>query len=431
MHQYNSKNLFEIAEGNIPGGVNSPVRAFKSVDRTPIFFKSGDGPFIYDIEDNKYIDYVCSWGPLILGHNHPYVIKKVIDTIKDGLTFGAPTLLEVELAKKIKSHMPSIELIRMVNSGTEACMSAIRLARGFTGKNKIIKFEGCYHGHNDSMLSKAGSGCLTLGLPDSVGVPSDFTKHTITCEYNNIDQVKKVFEETKDIAAIIIEPIAANMNMIMPSENFLSFLREICTKNNALLIFDEVITGFRVSLGGAQQLYSITPDLTCLGKVIGGGMPVGAFGGRAEVMEYLAPNGPVYQAGTLSGNPVAMQAGLSTITELEKTENFSNIKRMCKYFTENLQELANKHGIEFQSSYVGGLFGFYFNSRKAKNYNDVTQSNLALFTKFFNQMLEKGNYFAPSGYEAGFMSNAHTNQVLDKTLNDANDIFNSWKKTNI
>ena len=350
-----SLSLFEKAQKVIPGGVNSPVRAFKGVGGTPVFIEKAQGAYVTDSEGKRYIDYVGSWGPMVLGHNHPAIIDAVLKAVPNGLSFGAPTAIEIELAELVCKLVPSIEMVRMVSSGTEATMSAIRLARGYTGRDKIIKFEGCYHGHSDSLLVKAGSGALTLGQPSSPGVPEDFAKHTLTCEYNNLDSVKQAFEQyPNEIACLIIEPVAGNMNCIPPKENFLQGLRDLCTQYGAVFIIDEVMTGFRVALGGAQAYYDVTPDLTTLGKIIGGGMPVGAFGGKKEIMEYIAPTGPVYQAGTLSGNPIAMSAGLACLTELAKEGNEQLLAMKTKTLAEGFKTLADKHNIPFTVQYVGG-----------------------------------------------------------------------------
>lgn len=370
-----SQSLFEKAQRVIPGGVNSPVRAFKGVGGTPVFIDSAKGAYITDSEGKRYIDYVGSWGPMVLGHNHPAIIEAVLKAVPNGLSFGAPTAIEIELAELVCKLVPSIEMVRMVSSGTEATMSAIRLARGYTKRDKIIKFEGCYHGHSDSLLVKAGSGALTLGQPSSPGVPEDFAKHTLTCEYNNLASVKQAFEQyPNDIACLIIEPVAGNMNCIPPKEGFLQGLRELCTQYGAVFIIDEVMTGFRVALGGAQSYYGVTPDLTTLGKIIGGGMPVGAFGGKKEIMEFIAPTGPVYQAGTLSGNPIAMSAGLACLTELSKAGNERLLAEKTKTLAEGFKALADKHGIPMTVQYVGGMFGLFF-TEQAKIETDQSHRN--------------------------------------------------------
>ncbi|MDD2165443.1 glutamate-1-semialdehyde 2,1-aminomutase [Glaesserella parasuis] len=413
-----SQSLFEKAQRVIPGGVNSPVRAFKGVGGTPVFIDSAKGAYITDSEGKRYIDYVGSWGPMVLGHNHPAIIEAVLKAVPNGLSFGAPTAIEIELAELVCKLVPSIEMVRMVSSGTEATMSAIRLARGYTKRDKIIKFEGCYHGHSDSLLVKAGSGALTLGQPSSPGVPEDFAKHTLTCEYNNLASVKKAFEQyPNDIACLIIEPVAGNMNCIPPKEGFLQGLRELCTQYGAVFIIDEVMTGFRVALGGAQSYYGVTPDLTTLGKIIGGGMPVGAFGGKKEIMEFIAPTGPVYQAGTLSGNPIAMSAGLACLTELSKAGNERLLAEKTKTLAEGFKALADKHGIPMTVQYAGGMFGLFFTEQaKIESYQDVMKCDVKAFNTFFHKMLEKGVYLAPSAFEAGFMSLAHSDEDIVYTL---------------
>lgn len=413
-----SQSLFEKAQRVIPGGVNSPVRAFKGVGGTPVFIDSAKGAYITDSEGKRYIDYVGSWGPMVLGHNHPAIIEAVLKAVPNGLSFGAPTAIEIELAELVCKLVPSIEMVRMVSSGTEATMSAIRLARGYTKRDKIIKFEGCYHGHSDSLLVKAGSGALTLGQPSSPGVPEDFAKHTLTCEYNNLASVKQAFEQyPNDIASLIIEPVAGNMNCIPPKEGFLQGLRELCTQYGAVFIIDEVMTGFRVALGGAQSYYGVTPDLTTLGKIIGGGMPVGAFGGKKEIMEFIAPTGLVYQAGTLSGNPIAMSAGLACLTELSKAGNERLLAEKTKTLAEGFKALADKHGIPMTVQYVGGMFGLFFTEQaKIESYQDVMKCDVKAFNTFFHKMLEKGVYLAPSAFEAGFMSLAHSYEDIAYTL---------------
>ncbi|KTC95441.1 glutamate-1-semialdehyde 2,1-aminomutase [Legionella feeleii] len=422
-----SQQLFAQAQTIIPGGVNSPVRAFKGVDGDPIFFKQGKGAYLIDADNKHYIDYVGSWGPLILGHCHPSVVDAVSIALRSGMSFGAPTELEVRLAQKITTLMPAIEKIRMVNSGTEATMTAIRLARGFTGKNKIIKFNGCYHGHNDSLLVKAGSGLLTLGIPSTPGIPASITEHTLTADFNSLEQTAKLFEQyPDDIAAIIIEPVAGNMGFVLPKPDFLQGLRDLCDAHEALLIFDEVMTGFRVALGGAQKIFNIIPDLTTLGKVIGGGMPVGAVGGKAEIMTHLAPEGPVYQAGTLSGNPLAMAAGLATLTELEKPGFYERLSANTTAMVEGLAEVAASFNIPFCHSSLGGMFGFCFNRKKQVfDYADIASSDETLFKQFFHGMLQKGVYFAPSMYEAGFVSIAHQNEEIQLTQQAAESVLAS------
>ncbi|OOF56821.1 glutamate-1-semialdehyde 2,1-aminomutase [Rodentibacter genomosp. 2] len=425
----NSTALFSRAQQIIPGGVNSPVRAFKGVGGTPVFIQKAQGAYIYDTDSKQYIDYVGSWGPMILGHNHPTILNAVLKAAENGLSFGAPTPLEIDLAELVCELMPSIEMVRMVSSGTEATMTAIRLARGYTGRDKILKFEGCYHGHSDSLLVKAGSGALTLGQPSSPGVPEDFAKHTLTAEYNNLDSVKQLFEQFPDsIACVIIEPVAGNMNCIPPKAGFLQGLRELCDKYGALFIIDEVMTGFRVALAGAQSYYDVTPDLTTLGKVIGGGMPVGAVGGKKAVMEYLAPTGPVYQAGTLSGNPIAMAAGLACLNELKTAGNEQNLAEKTGKLCLGLKALAEKHNIPFVVNYVGGMFGIFFTDQKeVTSYAEVMKCDTEKFKIFFHKMLDLGVYLAPSAFEAGFMSLAHTDEDIAKTLEAADIAFASLR----
>ncbi|MGX2975555.1 glutamate-1-semialdehyde 2,1-aminomutase [Ursidibacter arcticus] len=424
-----SLSLFEKAQKVIPGGVNSPVRAFKGVGGTPVFIEKAQGAHITDSEGKRYIDYVGSWGPMVLGHNHPAIINAVLEAVPNGLSFGAPTAIEIELAELVCKLVPSIEMVRMVSSGTEATMSAIRLARGYTKRDKIIKFEGCYHGHSDSLLVKAGSGALTLGQPSSPGVPEDFAKHTITCEYNNLNSVKQAFEQyPNEIACLIIEPVAGNMNCIPPKDGFLQGLRELCTEYGTVFIIDEVMTGFRVALGGAQAHYGVTPDLTTLGKIIGGGMPVGAFGGKKEIMEYIAPTGPVYQAGTLSGNPIAMSAGLACLTELSKAGNEAQLAEKTKTLAEGFKTLADKHNIPLTVQYVGGMFGLFFTEQQTiESYQDVMKCDVNAFNTFFHKMLEKGVYLAPSAFEAGFMSLAHSDEDIAHTLAMADQAFAEMK----
>ena len=420
-----SDKLFDAAKQHIPGGVNSPVRAFKSVSGTPLFIKKASGPYLYDSENKQYIDYVGSWGPMILGHAHPDVIQAVKDAANNGLSFGAPTEIETQMADKICELLPSIEKVRMVSSGTEAAMSAIRLARGYTGRDKIVKFEGCYHGHADSLLVKAGSGALTLGVPTSPGVPADLAQHTITLSYNNIDQIKDVFADVGDqIAAIIVEPVAGNMNCVPATGDFLNSLKEVCNEYKSVLIFDEVMTGFRVALGGAQSLYKITPDLTILGKVIGGGMPVGAFGGKTEIMDHISPDGPVYQAGTLSGNPIAMTAGLTTLELISKPDFFKSLTEKTNRLIDGLSLAANDSNIPFTTNSVGGMFGLFFsNEEKIDSFDKVMNCNQEQFNKFFHGMLNEGIYLAPSAFEAGFVSSAHTNDNIDATIAAADNVF--------
>lgn len=420
-----SQELFEQALAVIPGGVNSPVRAFKGVGGTPVFIKKGKGAYITDVDDNSYIDYIGSWGPLVLGHCHPAVTQAIQEALHLGLSFGAPTELEVRLAQKIISLMPAIEKVRMVNSGTEATMTAIRMARGYTNKNKVIKFNGCYHGHNDSLLVKAGSGVLTLGIPSTPGIPKSISEHTLSAPYNDLEYTTRLFEQHPfDIAGVIVEPIAGNMGLVMPKLEFLQGLRELCNATGAVLIFDEVMTGFRVALGGAQSHFGVTPDLTTLGKIIGGGMPVGAIGGKVDIMDCLAPLGPVYQAGTLSGNPLAMAAGLATLAEIEKPGFYEHLRHMSESLIHALQEVCNAAHIPFSGVAAGGLFGFYFNEKKPiLDFNDVAQSDEVLFKKFYHGMLQQGIYFAPSMYEAGFVSSAHQLQEINLTAQAAEKVL--------
>lgn len=420
-----SQQAYQTACKHIPGGVNSPVRCFYGVGGEPIFIKKGQGAHIYDIDSNEYIDYVLSWGPFLAGHCHPEVINAVQAAVKDGLSFGTATEIEVQLADKICDLMPNIEMIRMVNSGTEATMSAIRLARGFTGRDKIIKFEGCYHGHSDGLLVKAGSGALTLGVPSSPGVPADVTKHTLTATYNDLTSVEQIFAQyPDDIAAIILEPVAGNMNCVLANPEFLTGLRQLCDQYNSLLIFDEVMTGFRITLGGAQEYYQIKPDLTCLGKVIGGGMPVGAFGGRKDIMQQLAPLGPVYQAGTLSGNPIAMTAGLANLNVISQPGVHENIAQQTKNLVTGLKEIAHKYSIPFTTNHIHSMFGLFFsNKEQITCYQQVTKCNIERFKQFFHGMLEQGIYLAPSAFEAGFTSMMHTQDIIDMTLEKADTVM--------
>ncbi len=417
--------LFITAQQYIPGGVNSPVRAFKGVGGDPIFIQRAQGAYLYDCEGKRYIDYVGSWGPMIAGHAHPQVIEAVQQAVQNGLSYGAPTEIETQLASKICELIPSIDLVRMVNSGTEATMTAIRLARGYTGRDKIVKFSGCYHGHVDSLLVKAGSGVLTLGLPNSPGIPASLAEHTLTLNYNDIEQVKTVFAEIgEQIAAIIVEPVAGNMNCILPQDGFLQGLRAICDQYGSVLIFDEVMTGFRVALGGAQSLFNVTPDLTCLGKVIGGGMPVGAFGGKREIMQHIAPLGAVYQAGTLSGNPIAMTAGLATLDIISQPDFFTNLTQKTTYFVQSILEHAQRANIPMTGVSVGGMMGLFFTEAVAvTNFDQVMQCHVERFKIFFHAMLDKGIYFAPSAFEAGFISSAHTDADIAETLAAAKSVF--------
>ena len=400
----------------MPGGVNSPVRAFKNVDGKPIFFKSAKGPILIDEDENQYIDFIGSWGPMILGHSNPIILEAIKVQLELGTSYGAPTSLENKLASIIKSQVPSMEKLRMVNSGTEATMSCIRLARGFTGKNKIIKFTGCYHGHVDSLLVKAGSGVSTFGLPDSPGIPEELAALTYSLTYNNIEGLSNVINEIgDDLAAIIVEPIAGNMGFIPGEPQFLNALRELCDKHDSLLIFDEVMSGFRVGLGGAQAIYKIQPDLTALGKVIGGGLPVGAFGGKQSVMDQLAPLGPIYQAGTLSGNPLAMSAGIALIETLIQKDPFDELEKASVEIMAHTKNLMNEKGIPFSTSSIGGMFGFFFSEHLPNNFEDVVKSSDKMFKKFFYAALNRGIYFAPSKYEAGFISSTHDQSILDQT----------------
>ena len=422
-----SQDLFESAQKTIPGGVNSPVRAFKSVGGTPLFIKSAKGAYIYDVDDNRYIDYVGSWGPMIAGHANQEVIDALKTAADFGLSYGAPTEVEVQMAEKVSSLVPSVEMLRMVSSGTEATMSAIRLARGFTGRDDIVKFEGGYHGHSDSLLVKAGSGALTFGEPNSPGVPEDFAKHTITLDYNDPQQVRDLFAKMGDkIACIIVEPVSGNMNCIPPVPGFLETLRDVCDEYGALLIFDEVMTGFRVALGGAQAYYNIKPDLTTLGKIIGGGMPAAAFGGRKDIMSHLSPLGPVYQAGTLSGNPLAMTAGLKTLEIISQDGFHEDLTRKTDIFVEGMVAAAKENGIPMTSNRVGGMFGLFFSEEEEiTNFAQVSGCNVEQFNKFFHGMLDHGVYLAPASYEAGFMSSAHTEADIKETLTAASSVFSS------
>ena len=420
-----SEQLFQEAQNHIPGGVNSPVRAFRAVGGTPVFFEKASGAYLYDVEGKRYIDYVLSWGPMILGHAHPQVIEAVAEAIGSGLSFGAPTPIESEVAGEICKLLPSIELVRMVSSGTEATMSALRLARGYTGRDKIVKFEGCYHGHSDSLLVKAGSGALTFGVPSSPGVPDDLAQHTLTLTYNDPESVKAVFaDQGEDIACIIVEPVAGNMNCIPPEPGFLECLREQCSQYGAVLIFDEVMTGFRVSLGGAQQHFGIEPDLTCLGKVVGGGLPVGAFGGKREIMQQISPLGPVYQAGTLSGNPVAMTAGLTTLKLIQRPGFYGELSEKVQYLMAGFESIAKDRGIPLTTNHAGSMFGLFFSEEdKVTNYQQVMACNDTQFKIFFHRMIDAGVYLAPASFEAAFMSQAHSQQDLDSTLEKADKIF--------
>jgi glutamate-1-semialdehyde 2,1-aminomutase len=421
----NSSEQFARARRSIAGGVNSAVRAFKQVGGEPVFFARGEGAYVYDVDGNRYVDYVGSWGPLLLGHAHPLVVKAVADTAAQGMSFGAPTAIETEMAELLCRLVPSIEKVRMVSSGTEATMSAIRLARGFTGRDKIVKFEGCYHGSGDSLLVKAGSSALTLGVPSSPGVPAALASLTLTLEYNNPAQVREVFAKLgKEIACVIVEPVAGNMNCIPPLPGFLETLREQCTQHGALLIFDEVMTGFRVGLGGAQGLYGIKPDLTTLGKVVGGGMPVGAFGGRAEIMDRITPDGPIFHAGTLSGNPVAMAAGLATLREAMKPGFYDALGAKSRAFMDGLAERAKAAGVPLTTVAVGGMFGFFFTAEpRVTSFKQATTCDIERFKRFFHGMLAEGVYLAPSAFEAGFVSAAHTDADIAVTLDAASRVL--------
>ncbi|MEA3413140.1 MAG: glutamate-1-semialdehyde 2,1-aminomutase [Pseudomonadota bacterium] len=418
-------DCFARAQRHIPGGVNSPVRAFRGVGGDPVFIERAQGPCLYDTTGHRYIDYVGSWGPMILGHAHPEVLDAVCEAAAKGLSFGAPTEAESAMAEKVCELVPSIGMVRMVNSGTEATMSAIRLARGFTGRDAIVKFAGCYHGHGDSLLVKAGSGALTLGVPSSPGVPESLAAHTLTLDYNDADQVRDTFKQRGDeIACVIVEPVAGNMNCVPPVEGFLETLRETCDRHESVLIFDEVMTGFRVALGGAQSVYGITPDLTTLGKVIGGGMPVGAFGGRRDIMEQLAPLGPVYQAGTLSGNPIAMAAGLRTLELISEPGFFEALGEKTTRLVDGILERANKAGVPMSANSIGGMFGLFFNDApRVTNLSQVMSGDIERFRGFFHGMLARGVYLAPSAFEAGFVSAAHEQADLDQTLSAAEAVL--------
>ena len=423
MNRDKSKTLMERACKTIPGGVNSPVRAFKGVGGDPIFFERGQGAYIYDVDDNAYIDYIGSWGPMILGHNHQPTIDAVTLQAIKALGFGAPTEIEIMVAEKIVEIMPSMESVRMVNSGTEATMSAIRLARGFTGRDLIVKFEGCYHGHSDSLLVKAGSGVLTLGLPNSPGVPAALAEKTLTVPYNDLESTEQLFNTYgAEIACVIVEPIAGNMGCILPDPDFLHGLKSLTEKFGGVLIFDEVMTGFRVAAGGAQDIYGITPDLTTLGKIVGGGLPVGAFGGRKDIMSHIAPLGPIYQAGTLSGNPLAMSAGLTTLNHLTPAL-YTKITKATDKLVAGLIDGAGKNGITVCENHVCGMFGFFFGIEKADNYQDVASSHITMFNEFFHIMLNNGIYLAPSAFEAGFISAEHNDDIINITLKAAESAF--------
>ncbi|MEZ7687430.1 glutamate-1-semialdehyde 2,1-aminomutase [Neisseria sp. 20925_1_37] len=424
-----NESLFNRAKAIIPGGVNSPVRAFGSVGGVPRFIKKAEGAYVWDENGTRYTDYVGSWGPAIVGHAHPEVIEAVRKAALGGLSFGAPTEGEIVIAEEIAKIMPSVEQLRLVSSGTEATMTAIRLARGFTGRDKIIKFEGCYHGHSDSLLVKAGSGLLTFGNPSSAGVPADFTKHTLVLEYNNIAQLEEAFAQSgNDIACVILEPFVGNMNLVRPSEAFVKALRELTEKHGAVLIYDEVMTGFRVALGGAQSLHGIKPDLTTMGKVIGGGMPLAAFGGRKDIMECISPLGGVYQAGTLSGNPIAVAAGLKTLEIIQREGFYENLTALTQRLANGMADAAKAHGVEFTADSVGGMFGLYFANHAPQNYADMAHSNIEDFKHFFHGMLDRNVAFGPSAYEAGFVSAAHTPELIDETIAAAHEVFKEMAK---
>jgi len=422
---HRSEQLFAEAERHLVGGVNSAVRAFRSVGGTPVFFQRGEGAWLEDVDGHRYVDYVLSYGPLAVGHAHPEVVSAISETAARGTSFGAPSALETELAQAVKALMPSIERIRMVNSGTEACMSAVRLARGYTGRDRILKFQGNYHGHVDALLVQAGSGVLTLGIPGSPGVPAAVTETTVTAPYNDLDAVREVFREYgEEIAAVLVEPVSGNMNCIPPVAGFLEGLREVCDDSGALLVFDEVMTGFRVSLGGAQERYGVRPDLTCLGKVIGGGLPVGALGGRAEIMDHLAPSGPVYQAGTLSGNPLAMASGLATLRVLSRPGAHAGAEEATRRLTEGLRARAQAAGIALSTHQAGTMFGLFFtDTDPVTGFDDVAAADAERFRRFFHGMLEAGVYLAPSAFEAGFVSTAHDEAALSHTLDAAERVL--------
>lgn len=421
--------LFDRAQKSIPGGVNSPVRAFRSVGGAPRFIKKALGPHMYDIEGKQYIDYIGSWGPMILGHNNPHVIEAVKEAVDNGLSFGAPTVVEIDIAEEIKRLIPSVEEVRFVSSGTEAGMSAIRLARGYTGRNKIVKFEGCYHGHSDSLLVKGGSGLLTFGTPSSAGVPAAVTNDTIVLEYNNPKQLKELFDKEGDeIACVIVEAVAGNMNMVPATQEFLETMREETAKHGTVLIVDEVMTGFRVALGGAQSLYHIDPDITMFGKVIGGGMPVAAFGGKRDIMNCVAPLGPVYQAGTLSGNPVAVACGLATLHEIQQPSFYKRLSEQTAKLVKGLGAMAKKHGVAFSAQSIGGMFGIYFRGKCPTSFKEVMECDADRFKTFFHAMLDNGVYLAPSIYEAGFVSITHDDSVIARTLEAADKAFAEVKR---
>lgn len=420
----NSINAFVEAQKVIPGGVNSPVRAFKSVERDPVFIKKGYGPYMEDIDGNKYIDYVLSWGPLILGHSDPDVVKALYEAVDTGTSFGAPTEVETEVANMIVDAFPAMDMVRMVNSGTEATMSALRLARAFTKRDKILKFEGCYHGHSDSLLIKAGSGALTLGIPSSPGVPSDIASGTLTGRYNDIENLREIFKSHQgEIAGVIVEPVAGNMGVVPGDLQFLREIRKLCTEQGTLLIFDEVMSGFRVAWGGAQVLFDIEPDITTLGKIIGGGLPVGAYGGRREVMELVAPMGPMYQAGTLSGNPLAMNAGLATLKKIKTSGTYDLLEKQSAKLEKGLKGLTNQYNINASFNRVGSMFGMFFNDEEVNNFDVVVKSDIQLYSKFFNGLLERGIYIAPAQFESWFISVKHDDAIINETLTKAEEVL--------
>jgi glutamate-1-semialdehyde 2,1-aminomutase len=424
-----NQQLFERAQRRIPAGVNSPVRAFRAVGGTPPFFERAAGAYLWDADGRRYIDYLGSWGPMVAGHTHPAVVEAVQEAASRALSFGAPTEAEIELAELLCRLVPSVEMVRLVSSGTEATMTAVRLARGFTGRSVIVKFEGCYHGHADSLLVKAGSGALTFGNPSSAGVPADTAAHTVVLEYNNLSQVDGLFDaQGASIAGVIVEPVAGNMNLVLPAKGFLEKLRERCTRHGAVLILDEVMTGFRVALGGAQARFGIRPDLTTLGKVIGGGLPVGAVGGRREIMETLAPLGPVYQAGTLSGNPVAVAAGLATLKLVQEKDFFEKLEATTRSLVEGLNAEARKADLVFCAQSIGSMFGVYFRASPPASFGEVMECDKGLFNRFFHAMLERGVYLAPSAYEAGFVSSAHREAEIERTLEAAREAFATLKQ---
>lgn len=419
-----SKEAFSQALKVIPGGVNSPVRAFKAVGQEPVFIKKGYGPYMEDIDGNEYIDYVLSWGPLILGHSDPEVVKAIYESAQAGTSFGAPTEIETQVAELIISAFPAMDMVRMVNSGTEATMSALRLARAYTGRDKILKFEGCYHGHSDSLLIKAGSGALTLGVPSSPGVPSDIASGTVTGRYNDLDNLREIFHEYKgQLAGVILEPVAGNMGVVPASQEFLQELRKLCTQEGTVLIFDEVMSGFRVAWGGAQNLYNIQPDLTTLGKIIGGGLPVGAYGGKREIMEMVAPLGPMYQAGTLSGNPLAMTAGLVTLNKLNKPETYEFLDKQAGKLEKGLKEISDRLSLPLSYNRVGSMFGLFFTEEKVVDFDHAVKSDTRLFANFFRGLLEKGVYVAPSQFESWFLSVKHSDAIIDQTLERAEEVL--------